>query len=226
MPKNPRISLVHKPVSLLPIDEGNVGGHCVDEELQRGKGALQLGGRFPPLGDIVRDPEHPDDFALRVSIGHRVRLHPAPRALQPNEGKLAAASLPLHRAPVHFQKCGTISGHDEIAHRATAHFVERLGLDHVEPRRIHLQQLAIRRKELHAFRLQRDDQAEVLLALVERELGLFALRDVALDSEKAGHRAALVAHRRHEQRIPEGRAVLAIVLNFPVEETLAPHGGF
>jgi len=55
-----------------------------------------------------------------------------------------------------------------------------------------------------------------------RLLGLLALGDVALDAEVAGHHTSLVADRRDDQRIPEGRPVFAVIENLAFKVTVAP----
>ena len=177
------------------------------------------------MGDVARDAQRADDLTPRIPVGHRVRLQPAPRALQPDDLKLATPGAAGHHALVHFIKGGAMLRHDEVRDGPIAHLIDRRGFNHRKPRGIHLDQPAVRREELHAFGLDLDDLAQVLLALVQRHLRAFALGDVALDAEEARHRAALIMHRGDEQRIPESRAILAVVQDLAVEETVPMQRG-
>ncbi len=50
-----------------------------------------------------------------------------------------------------------------------------------------------------------------LLRLAQGILGITAPAHIQLGGEEIGQLACIVVHRRHEQRIPEGRAILAVV---------------
>src|SRR5580704_12275875 len=147
-----------------------------------------------------------------------MRLHVPPSPQKPDdiefEGSFRAVAYPFVEPAV----CVAVLGGDEFEYVAADDVFRGWRLDHRKPRRIHLQQSAVPRDELYAFRRRFHDRAQPLLALAQLGFRVLARADVERCANDADARAAVVedaaALRRNPAQDPvllADRAVLDVV---------------
>ena len=123
-----------------------------------------------------------------VEQGHGMGLHPAPRALEPDDFEFELHRLTRQHALVHELKRLQVFGRDQIQHLKVEHLLQRLGFYHGQSGRVHLRQAALRVHNLDAFGLVLDDGVQACLALRQADLGLFALGDLGAQMRHHVHR--------------------------------------
>jgi hypothetical protein len=151
------------------VDQHDHVGRVVEREAETLLALLLRALGAPLRGHVARDAEHQPLAARLVAQRHGARLQPGARALEAEHLEFQAALLPEVGNPLDERPEGVamLRG-DQREDAMAAHRVEAVGLDHAQPRGVHLDQIAVAVEELHAFRLGVDDRLQPGLAAPQR----------------------------------------------------------
>jgi hypothetical protein len=135
-------------------------------------------------------------FVTSRVIASRAMIVPSPsRSAQADDLELERAARPLEHAPAQIGEGGPMLGGDDLIDRLPAQQLDALGLDHGEPRGIHVEKRAFLIHQLDALGLGFDDRAQPRLALAQRQLDAPPVRDVEREADDAADGAARLPQR-------------------------------
>ncbi len=100
-------------------------------------------------------------------------FEPAARPLEADHFELQCARPALEHPADQFAESGAVRLGHERRHAVAAHLLERVGLDHPQAGRVHLQQRAIGGEQFHALRLGLKNGSQPRLALSQFAVGPF-----------------------------------------------------